>query len=200
MADIRDDSKKRGLEAPEREGQGESPSPEQAGPGAQGDEPEVETIELESPAGLKVTLELEIPARLQVTGPKLKRRGKGAGLSGQQARDVWREVARETARRLQAERPEFLEELRQAFAEAEQEGQRPRLTRLSYQPQKDHEGLDPDGYENLEFYGDFLTQEELAEIAQVLREQRMMHPLPEDPEQVKAELQAYEERHQRKDP
>ncbi|MER3481735.1 MAG: hypothetical protein C4327_15060 [Meiothermus sp.] len=46
--------------------------------------------------------------------------------------------------------------------------------RLSYRPQMDREGLDEDGYENLEFYADFLDEEELAEIVQVLREKRLL--------------------------
>ena len=46
--------------------------------------------------------------------------------------------------------------------------------RLSYRPQMDREGLDENGYENLEFYADFLDEEELAEIVQVLREKRLL--------------------------
>jgi len=187
MSDIRDESEKRGLGAPEHDGQGESASPEQAGSGAQGEEPEVEPIKL------------ELPARLKVTGPKLKRRGKGPGMSSRQTRALIRQAAQKALRSLEEEHPEFLEEMKRAFAEAEQEGQHPRPTRLSYRPQKDREGLDPDGYENLEFYGDFLTQDELAEIARVLREQRKMRPIPEDPEQLEAEVRALEERYRRKD-
>ncbi|MFC6920998.1 hypothetical protein [Meiothermus taiwanensis] len=53
--------------------------------------------------------------------------------------------------------------------------------RLSYRPEKDREGLDPEGYENLSFYGDWLTEEELADIARILRSRE--NPLPSQPEE-----------------
>lgn len=177
MSNIRDESEKRGLGAPEPDGHGESALPEQAGSGAQGDEPEA-------------VAEAAVPRRTK----RAKER-----LTARQSQERLAAVDREAAQELQEEHPEFLEEMQQAFAEAEREGQRPRPTRLSYRPQKDLEGLDPDGYENLEFYGDFLTEDELADIARVLREQRRMRPIPEDPEQLAAEVRALEERYRRKD-
>lgn len=177
MSDIQEDSEKRGLGAPEHDGQGELASPEQAGSGAQGDEPEA-------------VAEAAVPRRTK----RAKER-----LTARQSQERLAAVDREAAQELQEEHPEFLEEMQQAFAEAGWEGQRPRPTRLSYRPQKDREGLDPDGYENLEFYGDFLTQDELAEIARVLRSQRKMRPVPQDPEQLEAEVRALEERYRRKD-
>ncbi|AWR88014.1 hypothetical protein [Meiothermus taiwanensis] len=56
-----------------------------------------------------------------------------------------------------------------------------RNMRLSYRPEKDREGLDPEGYENLSFYGDWLTEEELADIARILRSRE--NPLPSQPEE-----------------
>ncbi|KIQ55434.1 hypothetical protein SY28_03345 [Meiothermus taiwanensis] len=65
--------------------------------------------------------------------------------------------------------------------------------RLSYRPEKDREGLDPEGYERLSFYGDFFTEDELASIARALEYVRK-NPLPDDPEELEAQVREAEER------